>query len=328
MNWKKNLDQNDLMTAKTLIEANEQIAIFSHIHPDGDTTGAQLGLASVLKQMGKDIVLYNTHEKVETFSFLEGFNEIQIFHQGDPLPLLVITLDCGSLDRLNLSADVFKGHQLIGIDHHAGNTHFADINIVAPDASSTCEMMAAFVQAWSWPITSGAATAFYTGISTDTGSFRYEKTTAHTMRLGAWLMEQGADHDLVRFHVTENTSKAKFMLMQEVYARTRFAADGEIAYTILSYDLLQQIGVPDDELHGIASIIKEVEGVEVSMLCRELPDGKSKISLRSKVRLDCNAVASKLGGGGHERAAGAVLDLPLEEAAQQVTRLLNEALAS
>lgn len=325
MSWKETLNKEVLESIRSALEGADRLAIFSHIHPDGDTIGAQLGLARVLKAMGKDVLLYNTMERPQSFAFLEGFDALNVW-AGEPLPDLVLTLDCGSLDRLALPEEALLGHRLLSIDHHAGNSLFADWNLVAPDASSTCEMAAALAYDWQWPIDPAAATAFYTGISTDTGSFKYEETSALTMRLAARLLESGADHHAVRYHIYENTSKAKFMLLQDVYAETRFAAEGAIAYTTLRHARLEELGVPDDELHGIASLIKEVEGVEVAVLVRELASGKSKISFRSKASLDCNRIAVTFGGGGHARAAGAVINQPPDEASVLVIQALEEAL--
>lgn len=297
-----------------LLEATH-IAIFSHIHPDGDTIGAQLGLANVLQQQGIEVDIYNMSDKPMSFSFMDGFNALKRFDGScDVLPEVTICVDCGSAERIGVPMELFQSTTLISIDHHAGNDMFGDLNWVDPNSPATCQMISEMLENWKLPVSQNAATALYTGISTDTGSFKFEQINAKTFEIAGWLIRKGADHQAVRLKIYENQSKGKFLLTKELYASTTFMCNGMLAVGSITYEQLEKLGVTDDEVHGLVGLLKEVEGVEVSVLFRTLSNGSVKISMRSKEWLDLNKIATALGGGGHVRAAGVTMVCSLDEA--------------
>ncbi len=309
-----------------VLNANH-IAIFSHIHPDGDTIGAQLGLADVLRRQEKQVDVYNMSEKPMSFSFFKGFEGLKLFDPAiDVLPEVTICVDCGSAERVGIDRSILKNTTVISIDHHAGNDMFGDINWIDPQSPATCEMIANMLQAWSLPVSEEAATALYTGISTDTGSFKFEQIDANTFATAGWLIQQGADHQAVRLKIYENQSRGKFFLTRELYSSATFMCDGLLAVGCITHEQLRDLGVSDDEVHGLVGLLKEVEGVEASVLFRTLENGKVKISMRSKEWLDLNKIATELGGGGHMRAAGVTMTCGLDEARNQTLEALIAAL--
>ncbi|MFP5527755.1 DHH family phosphoesterase [Peptococcus simiae] len=314
----KMINNND-MAIRSALEDAERIAIFSHIHPDGDAIGAQLGLAQVLRQLGKTVDIYNQTGRPESFAFLPGMNDLSPWTDQSPEPDVKIALDCGNLDRLGLSQAAWAGKRTITIDHHAGHEPFSDLNYVDSESPATCAIMADLCRKWGFPLSAEAATCLLTGIHTDTGSFRYEKTSADTFSTAAWLMTCGADLAAIRYHVFESTSKARFQLLNALYNSSEFIFDGKVAVAEISHDLMASLGVADDEVHGLVGQLKEVQGVELSILLRELATGEIKVSLRSKQYVDCNQLAGEFGGGGHVRAAGCKLKLPMAEARQVLT---------
>lgn len=327
MNLKKIMNFDVLNQIKDHVISANHIAIFSHIHPDGDTIGAQLGLADVLRRQGKKVDIYNTCEKPMSFSFLTGFETLKIFDtETDVLPEVTICVDCANVERVGLDKSFFQDTTLIMIDHHEGNEMFGDINWVDPQSPATCEMVTNMLQFWSLPVNKEAATALYTGISTDTGSFKFEQINANTFETAGWLIQCGADHQAVRLKIYENQSRGKFLLTRELYSSATFMCDGLLVVGCITHEQLRKLNVREDEVHGLVGLLKEIEGVEASVLFRTLENGKTKISMRSKEWLDLNKVATKLGGGGHVRAAGVTMNCEYEEARRLTLEAINNAL--
>lgn len=291
---------------KTLKNA-DQIGILSHIHPDGDALGSQLALARGLQDWGKTPVCYNMSHLPTNLVFLPGYEAIVTADTETSWPDLVISVDCGSLERCGLSKRPQAIKTWINIDHHAGNTLFGDINYVCSDAAATCEMIARFFGNKAMPMSPEVATCLFTGLSTDTGSFKYANTSKNTFALAAKLKEAGADTDSVRLHVYESMGRGKFAMMQALFAKTKFLAEGRIAVTGISYAEAESLSPGETGFSGIVAQLKEIQGVEIAMLTRELADGSVKASFRSKSYFDCNRFAQTLGGGGHARAAGVTL---------------------
>ncbi len=324
MNLNETTSILDAIKQKILLA--KEIAIFSHIHPDGDTIGAQLGIFDVLQKLGVKTHLYNCSGAPPSFSFLAQLPQIKTYEPGMPLPTCILCLDCGSLARVGVPTGTFDSHDVIVIDHHAGNTEFGQINWVDEHSPATCEMVARMIEYWAAPISPDGATALYTGLSTDSGSFKYEQIRAETFETAAWLIRAGADHQAVRLHIYENQTRGKFQLTQKLYDDTKFMFDDQLATATILHEDLITFGVGDDEIHGMVSLMKEIEGVEVAVLFRTKADGSVKISLRSKSWLNVNAIATELGGGGHVRAAGATVALPLDDAVLKTHQLIKEAL--
>lgn len=314
MSLKKN--NKDDQAIRSALQSAERIALFSHIHPDGDAIGAQLGLAAVLRAMGKEVAIYNQTGQPGTFAFLPGMADLRFWGEDDFAADLLVALDCGNLERLGLSETEWRADQRVSIDHHMGHELFSDLNYVDAEAPATCAILADFCRNWNFPVSADAATCFLTGLHTDTGSFRFEKTKAETFQTAAWLMEKGADLSAIRYHVFESTSQARFQLLNAMYQSSEFLSDGHIAIAEITYEQMLNLGVNDDEVHGLVGQLKEVQGVELSILLRELSSGAIKVSLRSKQYLDCNRLASEFNGGGHVRAAGCTVHSSLKEARQ------------
>lgn len=291
-----------------------KIGILSHKFPDGDTLGSQIALARALTSMGKEVVCYNIHQTPETFTFLKESGDIMLLSEDyNDWPDVLVAVDCGSLERIGLK-NIPSVREFINIDHHAGNTMFGSLNWVDDTAPATCQMIADLLCSDEvFTIDSDIATALMTGLSTDTGSFKYDKTSVHTFEIAAYLKSLGADTDLIRYHIYENMSKGHFMIMQYLFANTVFLNDGQIAYTSIDYATSEKLSPDETGFSGIIAQIKEIEKVELAILFRETKDSHIKISLRSKSFFDVNAFALPYGGGGHHRAAGIIMDKTLED---------------
>lgn len=301
------------------------VTLFSHIHPDGDTIGSQIALAEALSNLGVQVKCFNVMDVPENFKFLEGSGRIHVY-QDDVLDDVVCFVDCGDIARTGIPEEALSGKTIFNIDHHPSNQGYGAYHFVDPEASSTCEVLYHLFKAAEIQFTPAIATALYLGMSTDTGSFKYGNTGVKTHEAAADLLRHGAKTDAIRVHVYENISLEKFKLLGYMYSHTNIALDGKVAYLSISEALIKELQIKDEDYTGISGMIKEISGVEVAVLLRSLSAEKTKLSFRSKSYFDVNALASSFGGGGHVRAAGATLDLPLEVCEEKVLAALEQSL--
>jgi len=302
------LDKNTQITqVAEFLAKQKEVAIFSHINPDGDAIGSVASLGMALGKNGVKVRLYNCDKVAEKFHFLACFPRFEVY-AGETLCDTVIILDCATMERTGLLdfADVLEGKQVVNIDHHAGNEGFGDYRYIEPTAVANCENVYRVIKAMHIALDSDIATALYLGISTDSGSFKYDAVTADTHRIAAELLDNGAKQDSVRLNMYESISKAKFALQKYVYSNVEFYADGKIAVSMIPLTLLEETQADSADLDGVVNILKDIDGVEIAMLFREKEKGL-KLSLRSKDYVDVNRLAAQFGGGGHIRAAGATI---------------------
>ena len=204
--------------AKALLEA-KRIAIISHKNPDGDTLGSQLALGGALKELGKDVVLYNKDKVASKFNFIAGADQVVQYHDGMELPETVVFVDCAEpqLAGFTVEDDVLMGKTIINIDHHASNKHYGKWNYVISTAGANCQNIYHVIGAIGGTITDEIATALYTGISTDTGNFMFDNVSSETLRIAADLKDIGANTDAVRLKLYESSSKKKIEMDTMAY---------------------------------------------------------------------------------------------------------------
>lgn len=310
----------DFLTAHNV----KSIAVFSHIRADGDSLGAQTGLAQLLRELEYDVELYNQYQELSPdFYYLKNYEEIKHFTSDSKTPDICIAVDCASRERIGQYPEQLDDLLWINIDHHISNTLYADLNIVEPNASSTCEVLSELFINDKNLISKDIATSFYTGLSTDTGSFLYQNTSAKTLRLAASMIESGANISDVRANIYENMSHIQLKIYKYLYSNIEFSRDNKIAYCAFSKQTLNQLHASTSDLEGVVSKIKNIQGVEVAILFTENQEQHIKISMRSKEYFDVNKICSLLGGGGHIRASGASYDGNLSTCISHVLSLLD-----
>lgn len=278
----------------------KSIVIASHIHPDGDTIGSGLGLYCVLKELGKRVSLFNAtkEELPREFDFLEGYHKIQ-----NRLPKffdLIISCDCGSLDRLKID----KGDcELINIDHHKSNTNFGDINVVVPSASSAGIVVYKMLRANSIKIPKSSATALFTSITEDTNFFRYGGIDETTFDAASDLVRNGANPEEISKKVKSRQSLAKTRLIAYMLNNFELHVDGTVASIIFEQKVLDQTGAKRSDTKNIVSMLRDIVTVKVSFMLLE-EKNSFKVSLRSDGDIDVSHISMMYGGGGHRGAAG------------------------
>lgn len=310
----------------SLLESNhsKHIAVFSHISADVDCLGAQCGLSRILTQNGYEVNMYNQQPIAENIMFIPGSEKVHPFNNDTPLPDICIAVDCADYKRMGDIPEALSSCKWVNIDHHVSNTQYGLYNFVKGNASSTCEIITEMALASDIAVDADVATALYSGISTDTGSFMFSNVSAHTMRLAADLLDHGADASLVRNNFYEHTSRKQLRVYRYLYDHIEFLHQDAIAYCVFSKENMDALDVVKNDFDGVVSLIRNISGVELSILFLETQKNCVKISMRSREWFDVNACCNVLGGGGHVRAAGANIEKPLPEALQETFAAVNE----
>ena len=305
-------------TGKLLLDA-KKIVLCTHVSPDGDTLGSSLGLAQCLQKLGKEVIVYCDDLVNKSFSFIPGIELLQRPDANNSVEAdLLVVIDASSFDRIGIVGEVVKYKQLLNIDHHISNTHFADFVYLDSKAAATGEIMCELLQEMAWPIEHNIAECFYIAISTDCGSFRYANTTPKTMRAGAWLLEQGVRPNEISDKL-DMKSRLTVEMLAKVLPSLTFEADGKIAYLTITNDLYNK----DANTDSFVNYPRYIDGVEVAIMFKAVEPKITRVSMRSS-NLDVAQVALCFGGGGHIRAAGCTIYAPVEEAREQLLAKLRE----
>lgn len=305
---------------KVLKEKNSFL-ITSHIHPDGDSIGASLALACALERMGKRVEIILEDSVPKLYQFLPGVERIKKVSKIDaPLSFEVACiLDCHTEKRIGSAANLIKGIDLkITIDHHPDEGGMARINLVSPSASSACELIFEIIRNLRIEITLELALCLYTGLATDTGFFQFVNTTSRAHEVAAYLVQAGVIPCEVVSKLNEIKDLSWLRLFSSVLGSLKI--EGEIALIKLSKRAMGKAERREIETEEITQILFQARGVKLALLLRELENGKTKLSARSKPPVRTKELCELFGGGGHPQAAGAILDLELKEAEEAILK--------
>lgn len=294
-----------------LIRESNTIAIAGHIHPDGDCLGATLALALALKKMGKVVYPLKVDPVPDYLHFMPHLD--LLVEPADQEVDLFIIVDSSSLDRIGSARPIFdSAKKTLCIDHHVSNTGLCDINIVDDSSIATSELVGLLFQKMELEMDSDMATLLFTGITTDSDRFHYENTSPRTLRLAADLKEVGARWKDIYFHLYENQPLNKLKLHAEVLSQTEFLREGALNYAVVTEAQTKAYGLTLADTEEVVSMLRDIEGVRVSVLIKAHEGGHNRVSFRSKGHDDVAQIAIALGGGGHIHAAGATVDGDLQ----------------
>ncbi|MFA6009489.1 MAG: DHH family phosphoesterase [Desulfobacteraceae bacterium] len=292
------------------IRRSTSILIASHTQPDGDAIGSMLALGVALRSLGKKATLYNESTTPAIFRFLPSVNLI-VDHAGDMSDYdLAIILDCGDIQRIGkLCDDIEKVQAVINIDHHITNTNFGTYAHVDGQACATAEIIYNLIVALGAPIDKTIATAIYTAILTDTGSFMFQNTNTAAFSISSEMVEKGADPYTIAQFVYATYSLGRLKLLNMVLDTIDISGNGKLSTMFLSQRMMMETGTKLDDIYGLVNYAKHIEAVQVAALIRETHvgiNGKGiyHVSLRSSGEVDVSQIAARLGGGGHHNAAG------------------------
>lgn len=301
------------------LDRRERFVVASHARPDGDAIGSALAFCLILQQMGKraDVVIYGGVPHL--YRPLPCADQVIATDSVNGPYDAAILLECDSLKRTGLCG--LENRFVINIDHHLSGRPFADINWIDPSACATAELVYKLARAAKVEITPEIATCIYTAVLTDTGSFNYVGTNAHTFQLAAELVRAGADPARIAQAVYFSAPTAKMRLLGQ--ALCGLHRDLDLAWMSVSRRQMEHCGAIDEDCEGLANYALGIEGVEVAAFFRELEDGRWRVSLRSKGLIDVSEAAAHFGGGGHRCAGGCSVDGPVSVAAERVLAQLG-----
>ena len=299
---------------------HQRFAILSHVRPDGDALGSQLALALSLKQLGKDVRVWNEDGMLEKYSFLARAQLLTKPPSGPEDVDVAIALDTAIQNRLGTAFQAIRRAKIwINIDHHPSNPGYGDLVYVDPTAPATGQILFELIKSERLPFDRAIAENLYVAISTDTGSFQYPNTTARTFEIAAELVRAGVDVGRINQQVYENYPRRRVELLRELLRTMRFEGGGRVASFSLSLKTAAELGVLPEDNEGLIDHLRAIRGVIVAVFFEELTDGKVRVSMRSKSeKTDVCAICQKFGGGGHTLAAGARVRGSLAEVEQRI----------
>ena len=307
------------------IKKANTIVILTHESPDGDAIGSSLAMEKALRDMGKepDVII---KEYPRIFNFLPNANKVKEETDVEKYDL-AISLDCADLKRLVGKEYFEEAKKTIVIDHHGSNTMYGDINFVNPVAPACCEILIGMFTYFNIDINIELGSCILTGIITDTGGFKYQGVTAETFEFTAELLEKGVNVSDIYKRVLETKTKANFELMKRTIDRMEFLEDGKVTFTYITSKDLKEVDAKIGDHEGLVEIGRDVEGVEVSVFIRQKDEEETyKVSMRSNDYVNVSDVCMMFGGGGHEKAAGAVIQGDIEQVKQKIMKELKKVL--
>ncbi len=305
------------------LENSATVFLATHVNPDGDALGALLAMARALQTSGRDIVMYNESPIPAVYRFLPGIDQIA---REVPSPFdfeAVVVLDCGDLERVGAVADLIPGRaKIINIDHHVTNTGFGHYRLVDPTASSSTEIVYRILKAMDITIDRAMATSIYTGILTDTGSFRFANTNSRAFQICAEMVGCGVNPYMVAQHVYGTYSLGRIKLLNMALDSIEISPNGKLSLMTLTHAMFAETDTQPEDVDGMINYAKRIEDVRVAALIMENANGHATaanghkryhVSLRSDGSVDVARIAASFGGGGHFNAAGFGLDGSLSE---------------
>ena len=305
-----------LDSIKEEIEKAKSIVVFAHEKPDGDAVGSSLAMYIALKNIGKNVEVIIPNYP-DTYKFLPCYKEAKTEPSKDKYDL-AIAVDCADMKRLDDPTECFsKADIRINIDHHMSNVMFGDLNYVDPVSPACCQILTAIFKYFNYEITKDIAICLITGIITDTGGFQYEDVTAETFEIASEFLGLGVNISKIYKDSFNNISRGQFEIRRLAQERLEFLYDGKVAYTYITKEDMDKLGIGLNDLDGIVENGRNIEGVEVSIFLYERDNGY-KASLRSNNYVNVSDLCLLFNGGGHMRAAGCNLPYSLEEAKDRI----------
>ncbi len=310
----------ELSRAVKLLAEADNILILTHRNPDGDTLGSGYALLRALKKMGKKARVINSDEIPSKYTYLyDGIKEDD-FEED-----FIVSVDVAENKLLGDRIKAKYGDKVdLSIDHHETSRFFAKETYVEPDSASACEIIYLVIKALGVSVDSDMASCVYTGISTDTGCFKYSNVTARTHIIAAELISLGANHSKINELMFDTKTVGSIMLEKLCYEGLEMFCGGKVAVISVSKKMLSDCGVDKSALDAIKPITRQIEGVGIGITVKEEDSGKTGVSIRTSENYDAALICAKFGGGGHIRAAGCEFSDSIEGAKKKVIDYITE----
>ncbi len=304
-------------------------ALFTHLRPDGDAYGSLLGLAHALRERGQKPSLHVEGGMIPMYRFLPGSDLVQDIPDQFPLSDdIFVVLDTSTRERVGKKTAAWDRPVDIVIDHHISNPGFGALSLIVPEIPATAGVLFRLFEMAGWKISPTTATCLYAGLSTDTGSFRYRGTDAQTLRIAASLVELGADPSEIAKHCYLSISPERYQLKKLVTETLSLKDNRKSGFLVIFPDFYSKSGANSEDTEGIIEEVTSIQGLEVASLFEFNTDGGLRVSLRSKGKVDVNAIASSFGGGGHRAAAGIRFPKDAEKNRDLVLSAISKAISA
>jgi phosphoesterase RecJ-like protein len=316
--------EQQLAAAKQFILSNDDFLVVSHIDPDGDAASSTLAISWMLKQLNKKFTMINEGNTPGKFNFLWGFDGIIDYSKAAPLRIFehVISVDCADFSRMGKVKSLFSPTtQILNIDHHRTNDYYGAYQLIKEAAAATAEVLYDLAMELNINWSTELGNSIYTGLLTDTGGFRYSNTTPKVMRIAAEMLQLGVDGNDLADRLLEKLTYSHIILLQKALATLAFSRDKRISWVSVTLQDIAEAGASNEDLEGLVNYPRNIEGVEVGILFKEVEADKYKVSMRSAGIADVALIAKSFGGGGHFRAAGCTI---LGELHDIITKVVEE----
>ncbi|HEY0615410.1 MAG TPA: bifunctional oligoribonuclease/PAP phosphatase NrnA [Candidatus Elarobacter sp.] len=305
------------------LRRRDSFVFVSHVKPDGDTLGAGLALGLALKQLGKRVGYFQQDPVPRNLRFLPDAEHVTRAVPADlPAETLWVFCDMSDFTRAGEFLPKIERRNMLDIDHHLGNSHFGALNYVIPTEASTGTCVLRLLHALNVQITPEIATCILTTIMTDTGAFMHTNTTAAVLRMSAEMIELGADKPLITEEIFANKRFAATKLLGMALERAVLQDDGRYCWTYVDEEMLRACQADGEDTEEIVQHLRAVDGVEAAALFKAY-EGAVRVSLRSSGKINVQAAAASLQGGGHFMAAGLTFEGTLPDAVEAVHAALR-----
>jgi bifunctional oligoribonuclease and PAP phosphatase NrnA len=314
-----------LIRAAKAIDNAEVVALACHVTPDGDALGSVLALHHVLVAAGKpSIASFPAPFRVAPhYRDLPGLELLTRPEEFPARPPVMVTFDCGSLDRLGgFRPAAEAAGELVVIDHHISNDRYGSINVIDPHAAASGVLVRKLIDRLGLPLNDAAAVCLYTALICDTGRFQYESTCADVFALAGELVGYDVPVSTLSRTLFEEHRFAYLQLPSEALASAELVREQSFVWTAVTQDMLARHQVSVEEVEGLIDIIRRTEEADVACVLKEEANGTVKVSLRSVGAADVRHIAAAHGGGGHRFAAGFTSEVGVAETVDRIRAAL------
>jgi len=325
------IDPSALQKIQQTIQNGKKFILTTHVNADGDGIGSEIALAQHLRDLGKDVRIFNHSPTPENIEFLDRRGDIQLFDlqkHGDLVRETdaVFILDISDWERLRELGKLLRQISVtkICIDHHPLESQFGEIDVIATEASSTGEIMYELLTKCGARLQGKLIEALYTAILTDTGGFRFSNTTPRAHQICGELLARGIKPHHIYQEVYEKQSASKLRLLGQILNSLNFTKDGRLVWFAVTQAMMKATGTQPRDTEGFADFPRSIDGVELCLMFLETEKSKVKISFRSKGKIVINGLANRFGGGGHPYASGALVEGNFQQVMQQAVAEAKE----
>lgn len=311
-----------------IIKKHKKFLVTTHVNPDADAIGSALALAVVLKSLGKTVMVFNEDPVPGWLKFLPKTawvkkpSDVKEFDYD-----VAFAVDCGDAARIgNVRGLLRAGKILVNIDHHKTNDLFGDANVVLPKASSTAEVLYEIFKEMKVVWSKELASLIYAGIMTDTGSFRYDCTSARTHAIAGELLACGVYPQEIYTGIYDVVSVGDLKVFTKIANKVEFIEDGKVACLELRKKDLSKVSDGFDVRDRMFGFLRSAQGVEVIVIFNEVGKFRTRVNFRSKGRVDVAQLAALFQGGGHAKASGCTLEAGIKEARKEILNAIGKEL--